>query len=149
MEGYMDAAAIDTRDDLTRRAIIAAHDASCPGRCGYDVSTYPKLTTREQAIVAKWRADRDDYQGRYETAHDSRMHAEKRLDDMTREAGKSRESAEKAVARSETAEAAIQRVRNYAALLSATSNQRPEVVAVDVAWTLRHAIDGKEDDHYE
>lgn len=34
--------------------------------------------------------------------------------DMTREARKSRESAEKAVARSETAEAAIQRVRNYA-----------------------------------
>lgn len=47
-------------------------------------------------------------------------------------------------ARAEAAEAAVERVREYADLLSRSSGQRPEVVAVDVAWAIRDALDRQE-----
>lgn len=46
-------------DDLTRRAVIAAHDAECSPQCSDEATHYPKLTKREQAIVELWRADVD------------------------------------------------------------------------------------------
>lgn len=45
-----------TTDDLTRRAIIAAHDAECSDRhC--EAVHMPSLNKREAAIVEAWRAD--------------------------------------------------------------------------------------------
>lgn len=71
---------------------------------------------------------------------DQLAEARRQLAEMTKLVDITEESRADLARQNERAERRISHALNYAALLKASSGQRPEVVALDVAWAIRHTL---------